>query len=158
MNMDTTPVDAEWEGWDYLRELQHFCRANSVAKGFGKEADKLHELIDFLIQLNQAGDSRWDQDLINSLLSSYFSKRLNLIHDELAEGHEELRSGKAPDEEYRNDKPGKEGKPEGIPSELADVIIRVLDLAGEYEIDMADVIFGKTAYNASRDAMHGRRF
>ena len=46
-------------------------------------------------------------------------------------------------------------KPEGIPIELADVIIRVLDLCGRYGIDIEAAIREKHAYNLTREHRHG---
>lgn len=50
-----------------------------------------------------------------------------------------------------------DGKPEGIPSELADIMIRVADLAGAYDIDLAKIIDQKMTYNASRPHLHGKK-
>lgn len=52
---------------------------------------------------------------------------------------------------------GGAGKPEGAASELADVVIRVLDLAGALGIDLQDAIERKHAYNATRAHRHGGR-
>lgn len=57
-------------------------------------------------------------------------------------------------------------KPEGPLSELADVIIRALDLGHEEhdessrhgDIDLIDMIFLKLAYNATRPYKHGKKF
>lgn len=46
-------------------------------------------------------------------------------------------------------------KPEGIPSELADIIIRVLDICGTHGIDIASAIADKMAYNETRSYRHG---
>lgn len=46
-------------------------------------------------------------------------------------------------------------KPEGIPSELADIIIRVFDAAVEYGIDIEEEVINKMAYNATRLNRHG---
>lgn len=46
-------------------------------------------------------------------------------------------------------------KPEGIPSELADIVIRVADLCGFYGIDLEAAIKEKMQYNASRPYKHG---
>lgn len=46
-------------------------------------------------------------------------------------------------------------KPEGIPSELADIVIRVADMCGYYGIDLAEAIETKMAYNAGRSYRHG---
>jgi NTP pyrophosphatase (non-canonical NTP hydrolase) len=49
-------------------------------------------------------------------------------------------------------------KPEGVPAELADVIIRVLDFCGAREIDIDRAIEAKIAFNKTRPPMHGKRF
>jgi hypothetical protein len=46
-------------------------------------------------------------------------------------------------------------KPEGIPSELADIVIRVGDATAEYGIDLAQEILLKQAYNSTRPHKHG---
>jgi NTP pyrophosphatase (non-canonical NTP hydrolase) len=46
-------------------------------------------------------------------------------------------------------------KPEGIPSELADIIIRVLDVAYRYGIDLEEVLLEKLAFNETRGYRHG---
>lgn len=50
---------------------------------------------------------------------------------------------------------GEGGKPEGIPFELADIIIRVLDLAGALGIDIERAVFEKHQYNLKRPYRHG---
>lgn len=51
---------------------------------------------------------------------------ISLIHSEISEVLEEYRKGRQATEVY----PGNNGKPEGIPIELADAIIRILDYCG----------------------------
>lgn len=55
--------------------------------------------------------------------------------------------------------PGKKvlGKPIGIASELADVIIRVLDMADERNIPVIQALIEKHAYNQSRPYRHGNK-
>jgi hypothetical protein len=50
---------------------------------------------------------------------------------------------------------GIELKPVGLPSELADIIIRTLDLAAFLGIDMDKAIVEKLTYNATRPHKHG---
>lgn len=47
-------------------------------------------------------------------------------------------------------------KPEGVASELADVIIRVLDAAAAWGLDMDRAVRDKVRYNATRETLHGR--
>jgi NTP pyrophosphatase (non-canonical NTP hydrolase) len=51
---------------------------------------------------------------------------------------------------------GADVKPDGIPSELADILIRVLDICGAWGIDIDTVIRTKVLYNATRPGLHGR--
>ena len=67
------------------------------------------------------------------------------------EALEEYRNGRLPTEVYT----GNNGKPEGIPIELADVIIRVLDYCGYAGIDIDAAISQKHEYNKSRPYRHG---
>lgn len=76
---------------------------------------------------------------------------LALIHSEVSEALEEYRNGRLPTEVYT----GNNGKPEGIPIELADVIIRVLDYCGYAGIDIDAAISQKHEYNKSRPYRHG---
>ena len=46
-------------------------------------------------------------------------------------------------------------KPEGLGSELADIVIRVFDLAGMLKIDIANEIERKMRYNVTRPYRHG---
>lgn len=78
--------------------------------------------------------------------------RLALITTEVAGAIEELRTGHAPDETYY---PDNQPKPEGVPSALADIVIRALDLADEWDIDLETMIIEKVNYNAGRGYRHG---
>jgi len=75
---------------------------------------------------------------------------LMLMVSELAEALEEYRNGKDIDEVYLVD-----GKPEGVPVEIADVLIRIFDFCGWYEIDIEQVTLDKMEYNGIRPYRHG---
>lgn len=47
------------------------------------------------------------------------------------------------------------GAPIGVPSELADIVIRCCQMAGELEIDLPKFIKEKMDYNATRPERHG---
>jgi hypothetical protein len=49
-----------------------------------------------------------------------------------------------------------QAKPIGVPSEMADVIIRVLDFCGKHDIDIERAVNEKMAYNKTRPFKHGK--
>lgn len=46
-------------------------------------------------------------------------------------------------------------KPTGVPSELADIIIRVLDISGAWGVDIAEALRVKMEFNKTRKRKHG---
>lgn len=104
------------------------------------------------------------------------SSKLMLMVSELSETLEEIRNGAPPALVYFSGKG--EGssfsgnfaevqklmiesknagrpKPEGIPIELADAVIRIFDLAERHKVDLADAIRLKMEYNEGREYKHG---
>jgi NTP pyrophosphatase (non-canonical NTP hydrolase) len=77
---------------------------------------------------------------------------LGLITTEVAEAIEEVRHGRAMNEVYYT---GETNKPEGVPSELADSMIRIFDIADAYSIDLAAALLEKLAHNRTRGLHHG---
>lgn len=143
-----------------LRDLQARIGQANAAKGFHEEGDRLR---------------RTAEDAAN--LRRYYSEKLLLIVSEVTEAQDELRSGRAVDETYYSggtfvaidegqpfsdadprDSMGNLRKPEGVPSELADVVIRAFDFADEAGIDLAAIIDEKLAYNQTRPHLHGKKF
>ena len=86
----------------------------------------------------------WDSELTPEFLIT----KLSLIMCECAEAIECIRSGQM-------DYVLEEGKPEGLPVELADVFIRLVDLCEALDIDLETTVLSKMLYNKTRAYRHG---
>ncbi|MDF1699582.1 MAG: hypothetical protein P1V36_00285 [Planctomycetota bacterium] len=89
--------------------------------------------------------SETDYDLVLKTVP----EKLALIHSEVSEALEAYREGE--NHTYLDAR----GKPEGLPAELADVVIRVADLCGALGIDLGEAVMRKMAYNKTRSHRHG---
>lgn len=119
-----------------IEEIAFKAHANAKAKGFWDDEERLLAMGEHEREVTQ-----WSAAV-----------RIALIHSEASEALEELRM-RDPRVQYN------EGdKPCGFASELADIIIRVCDLAEWLGIDIAKAVLAKLLYNRSREAMHGKRF
>lgn len=76
---------------------------------------------------------------------------LMLVVSEASEAFEEIRNGHKMTETYYSDS----GKMEGVPSELADIVIRVMDICQHYGIDLQSAMEEKHQYNITRPFKHG---
>lgn len=79
---------------------------------------------------------------------------LALIHSEISEALEEARRSKSLTQIYFSDTK----KPEGFPIELADILIRIGDLAQRMGINLETAIEEKMKYNKKRPFRHERLF
>lgn len=82
-------------------------------------------------------------------------RALLLIVSEITEAQGELRAGHTPQHVYYQ----QDGKPEGFGVELADALIRGLQLAVSLGLDIESLMHEKQAYNnKSRPHKHGKAF
>lgn len=78
-----------------------------------------------------------------------FSADVALLHTEVCEAYEAFRSGEM--KTWFTD----EGEPVGMPVELADILIRLIDTADRYDVDLVGEVKTKLAWNARREYRHG---
>lgn len=81
-----------------------------------------------------------------------FPEEIALIHTELSEALECYREGADLTEIMYVD-----GKPLGIPVELADVVIRVFDVARDRGVPLVEALREKMNYNQTREYRHGNK-
>lgn len=82
-------------------------------------------------------------------------RKILLAVGELVEAQNELRDGHSATEIYCN--PGTP-KPEGFGIELADAVIRIMDIAESVGVDLQSCIEQKHEYNVTRPFRHGKAF
>lgn len=163
---------------DALRTLQAKIGTANRLKGFHEEGTQIGALT-AMLGPNGERDSRRFRPfvllavrLFPAFKRNYWTARLALITTEVAEAIEELRKGRRVDETWYSggavpghglaetddiDYQDRPRKPEGVPSEIADVTIRSFDFAEEAKFDLAEIIDRKLHYNATRPFMHGKK-
>jgi len=99
----------------------------------------------------------WDDEtdaqgvLIRDRVEALIMTKLMLCVTELAEAAEDYRRGG----DMTTALVGPKAKPCGFPTELADTVIRIFDLAGALGIDLEAEIMQKLDYNEGREHRHG---
>ncbi len=110
-----------------LNEMADAAHKNAIVKGF------------------------WGDHWVGPLSEEIIATKLALIHSEVSEALEDARDGNM------KTRLNADGKPCGFGSELADIIIRVGDLAKRLGIDLEDETTNKMVFNATRPHKHGRK-
>lgn len=126
-----------------MGELAKKIYANAKEKGFWEDSDRIKTVMEYMYD---------DEDIkfSKSLKRKDDCEKISLIHSELSEAIEALRSGNPRDKhcpEFLN-----------IEIELADAIIRILDFAVYNDLKVIQAIIAKHEYNTTRPRKHGREF
>lgn len=115
-----------------INKLVEVAHKNAVVHGFWDDWEYIREL----------NETVGIDDHVDDIQNSLISKRLMLIVGEVSEAMEGLR---------KNDKAN-------FKEELADIIIRLADLCGGLNIDLATEINKKMVINKDRPYKHGKSF
>lgn len=133
---------------ELFKHLAKRVHTNAIKHGFWDEAKTV-----YLQRIEPGNDeSPWTSDysLQHWVDELIISQKLALIHSEVTEALEALRDGISP---------SKAIPPHScLEEELADVIIRILDLAGWMSLDIGSALRAKVSYNEGRPHKHGRGF
>lgn len=114
-------------------ELQADQGQVEFISAFNQLADEVHQ--------NAKAHGFWETDRNDG-------EMICLMHSELSEAHEAIRHGNPPDDKV----------PEflGTEAELADVIIRIMDMAHARKWRVAEALIAKMEMNKSRPYKHGK--
>ena len=112
-----------------LKKLQEKIHQGNVDAGWWTDLDTLQSLAEECRIRTRFG-------------KALVAEKLALIHSEVSEAMEASRKNLMDDKLPHR---------KGIEVELADAVIRILDLAGALELDLAGAIQEKLAYNAVRE-------
>jgi len=120
-----------------INELVDRAHENAVKHGFWDDYKMITDMLDDAIY-----DDNFVDKKLKPLYSNAISTRLMLIVGEVSEAMEALR---------KNDN-------DNFREELADIVIRVMDLSGGLGIDLEYEIIKKMGINAQRPYKHGKLF
>lgn len=133
-----------------LIDLQRAVHQNAVDHGFWEASEDIPTKLMLMVsELSEALEDYRDGNMEVRLVADQHPAAVLMVDTDGAA----LRFYNEAGEEV----PGFVQKPEGFPTELADVVIRVMDLCGYLGIDLGAVIELKMAYNATRPHLHGRK-
>lgn len=134
---DTTPNPQE-EFISSFNYIQRRAHSNAQNKGFWDQFQESYQI------LQEAGR----QDLADALRVTHILKTLALVHEEVSEGASAWRENNKNDDKITD--------MSGLEVELGDAVIRIMDLAGKLNLNIAKAIIRKMDYNSLRERMHGK--
>jgi NTP pyrophosphatase (non-canonical NTP hydrolase) len=111
---------------------------------------KFNSLKEFFEDIHQNAKSHgfWEGEMTPDAILA----KIALCHGELSEALEEVRKGEGCYNMYF-----KGDKPEGLIVELADAVIRIVDLCEGLGLDLETAMMVKHKYNKGREWKHGKK-
>lgn len=157
---------------DLNTQVADLCALSGAPEDAAPDAWTLRDAIASLLgrTVNRLRDEAHRIAVEHGFKDASIGEDMALIHSEVSEALEDHRNGSPPtlvwyvdkrdgrrwsSEEYAAVPNRSDFKPCGIPSEMADIMIRVLHFCGKHGIDIENAIEEKMAYNASRPFKHG---
>jgi NTP pyrophosphatase (non-canonical NTP hydrolase) len=120
-----------------MLDLQRDVHQNSVDHGFWEASDNIGEKLMLIVsEAAEALEAYRDGEMDLRLIEKRPDDVMKITGQRVAYG-------------WR--------KPEGFPAEIADIVIRCMDLAGWLGFDLGAVVELKMAYNKTRPHLHGRK-
>jgi hypothetical protein len=119
------------------------ANAITIPKDVGDAFAAMFEEVATIVNRNARDKGFWDDNRPDGV-------GIALIHAEISEALESIRGGHPPDHhcpEFTNTE-----------IELADAVIRIMDLAAQRRWRVAEAIVAKANFNANRPRMHGKKF
>lgn len=117
-------------------------------------AQALNDLAEDISEMSE-GNGFWDPDGVGDV--GIIPLKLALVHDEVSEAlqvHRDLYDDSDPDPNTLLT----DMQEDDFTEEIADVIIRSLDLCGYYGFNIGDTLLAKLDKNRSRPFKHGKRY
>ncbi len=134
-----------------ISEWQESVHALAVEKGWHDEPScEAKAYRSSRARIVEGKEAEWEPEGIDV---DAVARQIALIHSEASEALEALRDGKVALYFAKDERDIL--KPEGVASELADLIIRSLDLGGALGLNIEAAMKAKHAYNKTRPRKHG---
>ena len=133
----------KWDEENFIKRfnsIQHRVHISALSKGWWKDYNLIWDTLNKALPDNK--------ELRQALRLAWLMSKLNLVSSEIGESTEGLRTGELPDDKIP--------QYSSTVAELADVIIRIMDLAGHESWPLAEAIIAKIKYNATRPYKHNK--
>lgn len=138
-----------------IKGLTKSAYANAVAKGFHDDDESVtiaHRLQLIMGEVNEAFEEIRAGHTVQDVYYTYSIEMFHVPLKGLRDGEVVTLTGETPESLNLV------GKPEGFGVELADTLIRILDVAGTYGLDLEQLVLDKMKFNSTREHKHGKAF